>query len=159
AALLRMAFVAVVVDSGLFEQRLPVTAVRIVAVAARHLAFAQRHVRRGPDLGPLVLVTLETRGPPGGLGPLMLRGHICHDRVAIRAGKPARFMRAAAPQDAIALFMTAQADRVEFVGRMRLIVEAERDDPADSASAARLHVQRAGAVAGLAVRPLLRVAR
>src|SRR5262249_342511 len=59
AALLRMAFVAVVVDSGLFEQRLPVTAVRIVAVAACHLAFAQRHVRRAPDLGPLVLVTLE----------------------------------------------------------------------------------------------------
>ena len=43
-ALLRMALVANIVDSGGSQQRLSVTAVRIMAGAARHLAFANWHM-------------------------------------------------------------------------------------------------------------------
>src|SRR5215467_3231066 len=100
AALFRMAFVAIVVDCGLVQKCLVVGPMRIVAAGARHLAFANRHVRRAPDFRALVLVTLETRVHLSQLGPLELGRHVRHDRVAIRAGEPARLMRAAAPQRA-----------------------------------------------------------
>ena len=97
AALLRMALVAIVVDGGLVQKSLAVGAMRIVAGRARHLAFANRHVRRAPDFRALVLVALEARVHLGQLGQLELGRHVRHDRVAIRAGEVARFMRAAAP--------------------------------------------------------------
>ena len=97
AALFRMAFVAIVVDGSLIQKSLAVGPMRIVAAGARHLALANRHVRRAPDFCALVLVTLETRIHLGELGQLELGRHVRHDRVAIRAGEPARFVRAAAP--------------------------------------------------------------
>ena len=104
-ALLRVTLVAIVINGGLVQKSFAVGAMRIVAARTRHLAFANRHVRRAPDFRALVLVTLETRVHLGQLGQLELGRHVRHDRVAIRAGEPARFVRAAAPQRAPSLFV------------------------------------------------------
>src|SRR6266516_2251390 len=117
AALLRMASVAIVVDGGLVQKSLAVGPMRIVAARARHLAFANRHVRRAPDFCALVLVTLETGIRLGQLGQLELGRHVGHDGVAIGAGEPARLMRAAAPQRALSLLAASQADRVVVLSR------------------------------------------
>src|SRR5262245_34896270 len=106
AALLRMASVAIVIDGGLVQKSFCVGPMRIVAARARHLAFANRHVRRAPDFRALVLVTLETGVRLGQLGQLELGRHVGHDGVAIGAGKPARLMRAAAPQRPLSLLVT-----------------------------------------------------
>src|SRR5689334_176039 len=79
--------------------------------------------------------------------------------MAVGTGNVARFVRAALPVVASALVMAAQADRIVVRDGPAGIVLAERDDPADAASAARLDVQRSGAVAGLAAAFLLRGAR
>src|SRR6516162_2619315 len=136
AALLRVALVAIVVNGGLVQKSLAVGPMRIVAGRARHLAFANRHVRRAPDFRALVLVTLETRVHLGQLGQLELGRHVGHDGVAIGAGEPARLMRAAAPQRAPSLLVALQADCVVVLYRMGRIVRAEGDNSTDSAAAA-----------------------
>jgi len=137
AALFRMAFVAIVVDGSLIQKSLAVGPMRIVAARARHLALANRHVRRAPDFCALVLVTLETRIHLGELGQLELGRHVRHDRMAIGAGEPARFMRAAAPQRPLSLLVALQADRVVVLWRTARVVRPEGDDSADPAAAAR----------------------
>src|SRR5215470_10313509 len=105
AALFRMALVAIVVNGGLVQKSFAVGAMGIVAARARHLAFANRHVRRAPDFRALVLVTLETRVHLGQLGQLELGRDVGHDGMAIGAGKVARLVRAAAPQRPLSLFV------------------------------------------------------
>src|SRR5215475_1563248 len=104
-AFLRMTFVALVIDGGLVQQSFSVATVRIVAGRARHLPFANGHMRRAPDFRALVFVTLEARVDLSQLGQLELRRDVRHDRVAIRTGEPARLMRAAAPQRAPSLLV------------------------------------------------------
>ena len=82
---------------------------------------------------------------------LVLARHLFHDRVAVRAHQAARFVRAAVPISAVALLMAGEANAVVLFRRARLIFRPERDDPADAAPAAGLHVRRARTVAVLAV--------
>src|ERR1019366_2918879 len=80
----------------------------------------------------------------------VLTRHDLHDRVAIGAHQAARFVRAAVPIGSVAALMAGEANAVVFFRRARLIFRPERDDPADAASAASLHVRRARTVAILA---------
>src|SRR5215475_4498540 len=159
AALLRVTLVAIVVDGGLIQKSLAVGAMRIVAAGARHLAFANRHVRRAPNFRALVLVTLETGVRLGQLGQLELGRHVGHDGVAIGAGESARLMRTAAPQRAFSLLLALRADCVVVLCRTGRIVRAEGDHSADSTAAASGHVRRARAMTGFAPRLLLGIAR
>src|SRR5215468_411160 len=122
AALLCVTFVAIVVDGGLIQKSLAVGAMRIVAAGARHLAFANRHVRRAPNFRALVLVTLETGVRLGQLGQLELGRHVGHDGVAIGAGESARLMRTAAPQRPLSLLVARKADRVVLLWRTARVV-------------------------------------
>src|SRR5215510_11584812 len=158
AALLRVTLVAIVVDGGLIQKSLAVGAMRIVAAGARHLAFANRHVRRAPNFRALVLVTLETGVRLGQLGQLELGRHVGHDGVAIGAGESAHLMRAAAPQRAFSLLVTLQADRVVVLWRTARVVRPEGDDSADPAAATGGDMRRAWTVARLAPGFLLGVA-
>src|SRR5450631_1526137 len=59
SALLGMALVASVIDRGGPQQSFIRGAVRLMAVGADHLAFAQRHVGRARHLCTTILVALE----------------------------------------------------------------------------------------------------
>ena len=147
SALFGMTLVAGVVDRGGPQQRFIRRAVRLMAVGADHLAFAQRHVRRAGHLRAPVLVALEA-----GLGlvnrlELEFLRHAPHDGVAIGAGHVADFVGAAAPVGAVAPFVAAKADGIVFLDAARQIFGPERHDSADAASTARLHVQRTRPVA------------
>ena len=67
-AFLRMTLVAQIVDGKLFQQRVRHAAMWIMAVATRHLALEQRHMRsltgNGGPLDELLIRTLEVRFKP-----------------------------------------------------------------------------------------------
>ena len=110
AAPLRVALVAVLVDGGLDELLGIGRAMRIMATATGHLAFAEGHVRRALQLRAAHLVTLETHLGPRGLHKLpifsegLLEAHRfrcglpLHYLVTGHAGQPAGLMRAATPE-------------------------------------------------------------
>src|SRR4029077_17872790 len=123
----------------------------VVAVAANHLAFAERHVRRAIELRAPVLVALEAGlRLPCGLQVLLQRD-VAHDGMAVGALQAARLVCAAVPVGAVAALVAAEADRIVFLGRAAEVVRTERDEAADAPSAARLDVQRARTVAVLAL--------
>ncbi len=114
------------------------------------LAFAHRHMRRVLEhLRALSLVALEAGVRLRTRLQLILARHALHDRMAVDAGKPRVFVDAAGPIGAIAALMAGETDAVLFFRATR-IVRLERHDAADAASAAGLHVRRAGTMAVLA---------
>src|ERR1019366_8718913 len=148
-ALFSMTLVAILVHRSLADQLVRNAAMWVMAIRASQLALANRHVGRVLHLCPLELVALEA-----GLGldlglQILLARHVLHHSVAVGAGDTARFVNAAGPVIAFALLMAGETDAVSFLDRAR-IVTAERQDAADAASAAGLHVRRPWSVAVLA---------
>src|SRR5688572_3645895 len=84
-------------------------AVRVVAVGARHEAFAYGVARGAIDLDPLLLVALEAGLR---LRDLVARGVVRVQRVAGGARDVARGVGAGAPVDALAALVTGEADPV-----------------------------------------------
>src|SRR5262249_20673210 len=82
---------------------------------------------------------------------------VLHDRVAARACEVAHLVRAALPEDPLALRVTGEAHRVTLLDG-RLVVLRERDHPADAPAASRVGVLLARTVAVLAAEALARVA-
>src|SRR5262245_14332749 len=147
--LLRMAGEARVVQRRLLEEGWRDRAMRAVARATRHLAFAYRHVGGAHGLGAL----LQVAGAAGldlvHLGQLVPRADVVHQGVAIGARDVAGLMAAALPEDAFALGVAVEADLVALQDR-RGIVLGKRDEAALALASARLHVGLPGAVAVLA---------
>lgn len=85
SALLRMAFVARLVDGIGLEQRAGQGAMRIVAVIAAHLPFRQRHMRAAIELQADILVTLRTGIVDRGLCHQPLHREFSHWVVAVAA--------------------------------------------------------------------------
>ncbi len=137
SALLGVTLVASVVDRIFLQERLGRTAVRVMAVGAHNLAFANRHVRRVEDLRAPVHVALEAGIGLEGRLQLMLGRHRFHDRVAFGASQPPRLVHAAVPIGSLAALMAAKADGIVLFCRPTKIVPAERNDPAQAASISR----------------------
>ena len=72
--------------------------------------------------------------------------------MAVRAHQTTGVMHAAVPIGAFAAFMAGETDGIVLCRRARLVFRPERDDPANAASAASLHVCRTGTVTILAVK-------
>src|SRR4051794_5241920 len=129
-----MALVASVVDRVFLQHRFGGAAVRIVAVRAGHLAFAQRHVGRAEDLRATILVALEAgfhlnHGLQRGLAR-----YLPHHGMTFATGDASRFMRAAVPVSAVAALVATEADRVVLLDPARRVALAERYDAARTAS-------------------------
>ncbi len=149
AALLGMTRVAIFIDGSLAKQLFGRAAVRVMAVRASDLVFANWHVRRVLHLRALKLVALITNLGHDLFLQLMFARHRLHDRVAVGAGEPARLVIAAGPVSALTLLVTVEAEGISFVNRSR-IVFAETHYAADAAPAAEPHVLRARPMAVLA---------
>src|SRR5258706_7351245 len=132
--LLRVTLVASVVDRIFLQERLGRTAVRVMAVGAHHLAFANRHVRGAEDLSAPVLVALEAGIGLEGRLQLMLGRHRFHDRVALGASDNRHLVHTAVQMGALGALMAAKADGIVLFCRPAEIVPAERNDPAQAAS-------------------------
>src|SRR5262249_43938280 len=112
SALLRVAGVARVVERVLLEEGWRYRPVRVVAGGGCHLALAERHVG-GAHLGRALLgMTGAARLELGLLLELGFRRDVLHDRVAARACEVAHLVRAALPEDPLALRVTGEAHRV-----------------------------------------------
>src|SRR5262249_26304317 len=148
-ALLRMAGEAGVVQRRCLEEGRGDRAVRAVARATRHLAFAYRHVGGAHGLRALLQVAgaagLDLVHP----SQLVPRADVVHESVAVGAGQVAGLVAAALPEEAFALGGAVEADLVALQDR-RGIVLRERDEAPLPLPPARLHVRLTGAVAVLA---------
>src|SRR5205814_3370629 len=146
AALLGMAAGAGLVDGGLVQHRWARRAVRVVAVAAGHLAEAHG-VRRGLlEIGTLLLVARQAD-----LGLRALGAHrvlVGMQLVAVGAGQLVAVVRADVPGTAPLVLVTAQARLVALLHREEG-AGLEVVDRQLLVAAARMPC--AGAVAGLAL--------
>src|SRR6266404_2965150 len=125
-----MTLVTGVVDRIFLQQRFCRAAMRVVAIRAGDLAFAQRHVRRTENLRSPVLVALEA-GIHLDLGlQRRLARYRSHDGMAFGAGDSPRFVRAPAPVGSLPALVAPKADRVVELDPAGWVVLAERHDAA-----------------------------
>jgi len=138
--------VAVFIHACLFQLGRIWTPVRIMAISTGELPFPQRHVRGAHQLSFSLQMTLTTNFGLGALGEkrrvlpdfrkLIAIGGFLHDRVAIDTANAAARVRARIPVSLDAALVTTETrfvlSRHGFAG-----VFAKRDQPADSAPAAR----------------------
>jgi len=153
--LVRMALITRVIDGSALQQGFGETAVRVVTIGTCHLTFAEGHVRplghwhvRGtPDLRLPVFVTLEAGCDLCFFFHLMLGGRLLHHLMAVRAGHPTRFMRAAIPIRVITLLVTVQTDGIVGFDRPGSVIISERNNSSHATSATSLRMRRSGAMA------------
>ena len=72
--------------------------------------------------------------------------------MAVRAHQATGVVHAAVPIGALPAFMAGETDGIVLCCRARLVFRPERNDPADTAPAASLHMCRTGAVTIFAVK-------
>jgi hypothetical protein len=107
-------------------------------------------VRRAKNLRLPVLVTLEAGFHLGLEFHRVLQRYPLHHPMAVGAGEPTRFMRAAVPIGAVTVFVAVQADGVVGFDLLRRL-GIKSVDPAHAAPAAGLHMRRARAMAVFAL--------
>lgn len=126
AALFLVAVVTSFVDGRRLELARSRAAMRIVAIGATHLAFAQRHMGRTVHPRPLVFVTHETNFFGIFKNGERLLALARHHVVALVATDVVHFVRASAPTQALPFFMALQTHlgfllrRQAFEGNDRL---------------------------------------
>ena len=162
----RMTLVTGLIHRG-FDQQLRIgSAVRIVAIRARHLSFSKRHVRRALQLRPAHRVALEADLHLGLFDECLIGGQRLHkaaprngrlhDLVTRHAGHPSGLVRAPLPEHPRALFMALQAGSVELFGRKVGLLGKTRNTFLRTAA---LHMRARRPVTRFATQSLLVVAR
>src|SRR5664279_2382857 len=114
----------------------------VQAVGANRRVFEQE---RSALFGMTLVASVVDRGRPQ---QNFIRGAV--RLMAIGAGHVADFVDAAAPIGAVALFVAGKTNGVVFLNAARQVFGPERNDAADAATAAQLHMLRTRAMAVLA---------
>lgn len=109
SALLGMAAITGLVDGCRFQEDVIGTAVRVVAIDAAHFAFRQRHVRPPAELGPLILMTLETCLVDGLLRKQPSCRQLRHGIVTVAASYVLALVNGIQPVNPLAAIVTLQA--------------------------------------------------
>jgi len=163
-AALRVAGVAIFIDTRLHELRWVGTTVRIVTIGADHLPLSHRHMRGAHELGFTLEMALTANFDLGAIDPVwsylslfgqLLAAGLLHQRVTADTGQTAAGVRACLPESLNAPLMAAEARLVLYFGGFAGVF-AESDHPADPFAAASRDMLASGTMAILA-RPFFRL--